>query len=315
MWHIRAFVGNVRDNKYNEVLRMFMCHRQNLTGILVNVAPRECSVINSQCVIVTMKVDTGCEWVKFHDIPITVFTEDGLSAIATKLSKPMMYARVMVKLRADVELKNTTVVIVPKFVGEGYSMRTICVEYEWTPPMFKLQDVAKNLKNPRQAVRGVQIGPNVGLKLAKQVYQHVSKKNNATTSSKKKQFDCLDKRGSIMAWFLLLMGLHPRHLLIRVIDDGKPINKVDPVNSDSDNEFEVAYDKTAQFMASVGANDANLYEEEDYDIYDIEGLSKQELAFCDRMDINLRGRSKDSLCLVSLRVKCKLVSMWSFPLI
>ncbi|GKC23351.1 hypothetical protein Tco_1025501 [Tanacetum coccineum] len=88
-------------------------------------------------------------WVKFHDIPITVFMEAGLSAV-TKLGKPLMlnsytaamctyswgrasYARAMVELRADVELKDT-IVVVPKFVGEGYSMRTIHVEYKWTPP-------------------------------------------------------------------------------------------------------------------------------------------------------------------------------------
>ncbi|GJT90135.1 hypothetical protein Tco_1078980 [Tanacetum coccineum] len=43
------------------------------------------------------------------------------------------YARAMVELRADVELKDTLVVIVPKFVGKGYTMSTIRIEYEWTP--------------------------------------------------------------------------------------------------------------------------------------------------------------------------------------
>ncbi|GJS49259.1 retrotransposon protein, putative, ty1-copia subclass [Tanacetum coccineum] len=50
----------------------------------------------------------------------------------------------------------------------------------------------------------------------------------------------------------------------------------------SDSDVEVAYDETAQFMASGGANDLCLYEDEDYDIYDtydIEGLTKQDLTF------------------------------------
>ncbi|GJW13154.1 hypothetical protein Tco_0017287 [Tanacetum coccineum] len=85
--------------------------------------------------------------------------------------------------------------------------------------------------------------------------------------------------------------------LILVDDDGKPLNKVDYalVNSDSESDVEVAYDETTQFMASGGANVANLYEDEDYDIYntyDIEGLSKKDLVFCDMMDINHRGRDK-----------------------
>ncbi|GKB62829.1 hypothetical protein Tco_0919015 [Tanacetum coccineum] len=85
--------------------------------------------------------------------------------------------------------------------------------------------------------------------------------------------------------------------LILVDDDGKPLNKVDSVaiDSDSESEVEVAYNEIAQFMASGCANDARLYEDEDYDIYDtydLEGLTKRQLAFCDTMDINLHGHSR-----------------------
>nr|GEU35514.1 RNA-directed DNA polymerase, eukaryota, reverse transcriptase zinc-binding domain protein [Tanacetum cinerariifolium] len=67
------------------------------------------------------------------------------------------------------------------------------------------------------------------------------------------------------------------------------------MTKDSDSDVKVAYDETAQFMASGGVNDASLYEDEDYDnydTYDIEGLTKQELAFGDMMDINLYGRGR-----------------------
>ncbi|GJZ44184.1 hypothetical protein Tco_0591439, partial [Tanacetum coccineum] len=47
--------------------------------------------------------------------------------------------------------------------------------------------VAKNLKKPSQAPRGVLVGPKVGFKLAKQVYKPVSKKPNANTSGNKKK--------------------------------------------------------------------------------------------------------------------------------
>ncbi|GKB06880.1 ribonuclease H-like domain-containing protein [Tanacetum coccineum] len=58
--------------------------------------------------------------------------------------------------------------------------------------------------------------------------------------------------------------------LMLVDDDKKQLNKLDYalVNSDSNSNVEVAYDETAQLMASGGANDASLYEDEDYDIYD-----------------------------------------------
>ncbi|GJX85676.1 nucleotide-diphospho-sugar transferase [Tanacetum coccineum] len=70
-------------------------------------------------------------WVKIHGVPVTAFSEDGLSVIATKLGTPLMldsytsdmcmeswgrssYARVMIELRADVELKDNIVVAMPK---------------------------------------------------------------------------------------------------------------------------------------------------------------------------------------------------------
>ncbi|GJX21912.1 RNA-directed DNA polymerase, eukaryota [Tanacetum coccineum] len=76
---------------------------------------------------------------------------DGLSAITTKLGTPLMldsyttamctdswgrasYARAMVELRAGVELRDTIMVDVLIFIGEGFTKRTIHVEYEWTPP-------------------------------------------------------------------------------------------------------------------------------------------------------------------------------------
>ncbi|GJX51241.1 hypothetical protein Tco_0278086 [Tanacetum coccineum] len=69
----------------------------------------------------------GKKVVKLHGVPVTAFSEDGLSAIATKLGTPLMldsytsdmcmqswgrssYARVMIELRADVELKDNIVV-------------------------------------------------------------------------------------------------------------------------------------------------------------------------------------------------------------
>lgn len=66
-------------------------------------------------------------WVKLHDIPITAITEDDLSVMTTKLDTPLMidsytsiicmescgtwsYARAMIDLRDDAELKNSFMV-------------------------------------------------------------------------------------------------------------------------------------------------------------------------------------------------------------
>ncbi|GJX83216.1 hypothetical protein Tco_0332697, partial [Tanacetum coccineum] len=56
------------------------------------------------------------------------------------------------------------------------------------------------------------------------------------------------------------------------------VKEAEQVMEDSDSdEVEDVYDKTANFMASGGANDASLLEDEDYDIYDtydLDGLNK-----------------------------------------
>ncbi|GJW07503.1 leucine-rich repeat protein [Tanacetum coccineum] len=217
-------------------------------------------------------------------------------------------------------------------------------------PKQSVLDVLENLKTPRQAVRGVPISLKVGFKQTKQVYRHVSQKNSASISGKKKQsgsskqevsnlnpFDALSsvendddlgtnrgnskvaEKGANSDVVFSVHGSSPvascspnntplakrinnlerkmlNGKLILVDDDGKPLNKVDYVsaNSDSGSDVEVAYDETAQFMASGGANVANLYEDE-YDIYntyDIEGLSKKDLVFCDMMDINHCGHDR-----------------------
>ncbi|GJX18132.1 hypothetical protein Tco_0218964 [Tanacetum coccineum] len=122
-------------------------------------------------------------WVKLHVVPMTMFSENRLSDIATKL--------------------DTIVVAMSKLVGEGFYTCTIRVEYEWKPPRCAYckvfihvqdecpknigSDVAKNLKNPSHAPKGVPVGPKVGFKPFKHVYRDVFKKNNANTSGTKKK--------------------------------------------------------------------------------------------------------------------------------
>nr|GEX38538.1 hypothetical protein [Tanacetum cinerariifolium] len=96
-------------------------------------------------------VSTILVWVKLHGVPVTAFSEDGLSAISIKLGTPLMldsytsdmcmqtwgrskYARVMIELRFDVELKNYIVVAMPKIIREGQYICNVRVEYAWKPP-------------------------------------------------------------------------------------------------------------------------------------------------------------------------------------
>ncbi|GKB39754.1 putative reverse transcriptase domain-containing protein, partial [Tanacetum coccineum] len=132
-------------------------------------------------------------WVKLHGVPITAFNEDGLSVIATKLGTPLMldsyiadmcmqswgrssYARAMIELRANVELKDNIVAAMPKITREGYytcNIRNIGA------------GATKNLKNTSQTPKGIPVGQKMGFK-PKHVFQPVSKTSTANLVEKRR---------------------------------------------------------------------------------------------------------------------------------
>ncbi|GJR97523.1 retrotransposon protein, putative, ty1-copia subclass [Tanacetum coccineum] len=161
-------------------------------------------------------VNTIPVWVKLHGVPVTAFSEDGLSATATKLGTPLMldsytsdmcmqswgrssYARVMIELRADVESKDNIVVAMPKIIREGHYLCNVCVKYECKPlrctsckvfghiheecPKNIGAGEKKTLMKPSQTFRGVSVGPKIGFKPQKE-YRPVPKK--PSSSNKKK---------------------------------------------------------------------------------------------------------------------------------
>ncbi|GJV00575.1 hypothetical protein Tco_1329845 [Tanacetum coccineum] len=87
------------------------------------------------------------------------------------------YARALIEVQADVELKDNIVVAMPKIIREGLYTCTIHVEYEWKPlrcacckvfghvqgkyPKNIDSDVMNNMKKPSQATKGVPVGPKV----------------------------------------------------------------------------------------------------------------------------------------------------------
>ncbi|GJX15836.1 hypothetical protein Tco_0216668, partial [Tanacetum coccineum] len=58
----------------------------------------------------------------------------GLILMCTESWGGSSYSRAMIEWRADVELKDTLVVVVPKNEGGDYTLSTIRIEYEWKPP-------------------------------------------------------------------------------------------------------------------------------------------------------------------------------------
>nr|GEW58933.1 hypothetical protein [Tanacetum cinerariifolium] len=81
------------------------------------------------------------------------------------------YARAMIELRADVELRDNIVAAMPKITKEGYYTCNIYVEYEWKPPRCACCKVFGHTRE--------ECPKNI-------VYQPVSKKSTANTSVNKK---------------------------------------------------------------------------------------------------------------------------------
>ncbi|GJZ64881.1 hypothetical protein Tco_0621577 [Tanacetum coccineum] len=138
----------------------------NDAGTINNVANNGTTVGPNAASNTPKDVGNVSVWVKLHGVPMTAFIEDGLSSISTKLGTPLKldyytydmciqswgrssYARVLIEVRADVELKDNIVFghvqeECPKTINVG---------------------VAKNLKKPNQAPKGVPVGPKVTKKL------------------------------------------------------------------------------------------------------------------------------------------------------
>ncbi|GJY92694.1 hypothetical protein Tco_0508476 [Tanacetum coccineum] len=91
-------------------------------------------------------------WVKMHKVPIVAYYEDGPSLIATQVGTPIMldtftsdmcadpwgrlgFARALIEVSVDQELKQEVIMVVPKVDGTGHTMECIRMEYEWKPPL------------------------------------------------------------------------------------------------------------------------------------------------------------------------------------
>nr|GEV14846.1 hypothetical protein [Tanacetum cinerariifolium] len=81
------------------------------------------------------------------------------------------YARVMIELRAYMELKDNIVVAMPRIPEEDH---------------YTCADEKKTVKKPSQTSRGVSVGLKMGFKPQKE-YRPVLKKPNDSSSSNKKK--------------------------------------------------------------------------------------------------------------------------------
>ncbi|GKA19726.1 hypothetical protein Tco_0699641 [Tanacetum coccineum] len=250
-------------------------------------------------------LENGPCFVKLHGVLVTAFNEDGLSAISTKMGTPLMldfytsdmymqsrgrssYARVMIELRADVELKHNIVVAMPKITRVGHYTCNVCVEYEWKPPRCLSCKVFGHIHEEC-------------LKNAGAEYRPVPKKSTTSSSGNKKKgveptievsnsnpFDVLNSFDNDVKFGtnrrttnLVNNGATSSGSSFMNVDNssydkaGNPLKKV---------EFSSEYDSEDE-VASVDNNMARSMASE-------RDLSHELQAICDNLDIRVRGRKK-----------------------
>ncbi|GJX87760.1 hypothetical protein Tco_0339774 [Tanacetum coccineum] len=241
--------------------------------------------------------------------------EDFILFVIVLVIGRLSYARALIEVRVDVELKDNIMVF-------GH-VHAEC-------PKYTDLYVVKNMKKPGQALRGVLVGPKVGFKPVKQVFRQVSKKNNVNTSGNK-------KKDAVVEPTIEVSNSNPFDVLNSVKNDvdlgtnggtsnlasNKPnfggslswnveasSTNTTPIVDKIDNEDEVESvdNDMARFMASerVGFGTNSLLEQwrdtyenydYDYDPYDDDMYEGQEIldnikSICDNLDITIRGRKK-----------------------
>ncbi|GJZ82028.1 hypothetical protein Tco_0647022 [Tanacetum coccineum] len=222
------------------------------------------------------------------------------------------YARVMIELRADVELKDNIVMAMPKITREGHYT---CVGEK------------QFVKKPSQTSRGVPVGPKMGFKPHKE-YRHVLKKSTTSSSGNKKKGVELTIEGATSSESSFMnvdnssSGTTPIIEKIEKFEDlltsgqailmdkaGNPLKKVEfPGDNDSEDEVTLVNNDMARSMAyeRVGFGTQSLlehwrdsYDNGDYDddpydddMYEGQDLSHELQAICDNLDIRIRSLKK-----------------------
>ncbi|GJS59084.1 copia protein [Tanacetum coccineum] len=201
-------------------------------------------------------VSTVPIWVKLHGVPVTAFSEDGLSAIAIKLGTPLMldsytsdmcmqswgrssYARVMIELRADMELKDNIVVAKPKITREGH---------------YTCASEKKTVKKPSQTSRG--------------------------------KIRLLDNDGNP----LVPTGIVKSDSEVEVVFDETANLRISTSYKDGSDKGYGTNSLLEQWRDSYQDNDD--YDLYDDDMYENHDLSEHLQSICDDLDITVRGRKK-----------------------
>nr|GEW43104.1 hypothetical protein [Tanacetum cinerariifolium] len=292
-------------------------------------------------------ISTILVWVKFHGVTVTTFSKDGLSAIATKLVTPLMldsytfdmcmqswgrssYARVMIELRPDVELKDNIVVAAIIYAHTVSSLSSLMDTAYWMSKHLFSSSMACSswvLKNePIAVLRGFSWSDFLHSLLFRmrcpscKVFGHIHKecsKNTGTCEKKarrkpgqtsrrvpvgpkigfkpQKEFRHVPKKTTATSSGNKKKGVEPTI----EVSNSNPFEVLNLVDNDVELdgnplkkvEFPGDYDSQDE-VASVENDMAYPYDD---DMYDGQDLSQKLQAICNNLDIRVRGRKSNNI--------------------
>ncbi|GKE49372.1 nucleotide-diphospho-sugar transferase, partial [Tanacetum coccineum] len=208
-----------------------------------------------------------------EDVSTPLMLDSYTSDMCMKSWGRSSYARVMVELRADVELKDNIVMAMPKITREGHYTCNVRVEYGCKPPRCSSCKVfghvheectkntsageKKTVKKPSQTSRGVPVSPKMGFKPQKE-YRPVTKKPSASSSGNKKKGvePTIEVSNSNPFDVLNSVDNDAEFGKLRLLDnDGNPL--VPTVIMESDSKVEVVFNETANLKISMSGKDGS----------------------------------------------------------
>ncbi|GJW58446.1 zinc knuckle CX2CX4HX4C containing protein [Tanacetum coccineum] len=149
-------------------------------------------------------------WVKFHDVPIQVFEEDGISLIATFIGKHVMldsytssmcndscgqssFAWCLIEVNSEANLVDVVTVGIPSLTGEGFTKETIHVDPSIVtisnvvaPNVVKTNDGFQTVVTKKKKKKGKSKASNGGQFARPSIKQNVRYEPKTTTSTPKK---------------------------------------------------------------------------------------------------------------------------------
>nr|GEY19773.1 hypothetical protein [Tanacetum cinerariifolium] len=154
------------------------------------------------------------------------------------------YARIMIELRADVELKDNIVMVMPKITREGHYTCNVRLEYEWKPPRCSSCKVFEYIHE--ECLKNTGVGEKKTVKKHSQTSRSVPKCVEHTIKvSNSNSFNVLN-----------LVDNDVEFGKLRLSDnDGNPLVPTGIVESDS--EVEVVFDETSNLRISMSGKDGS----------------------------------------------------------